>query len=100
MAVLRRLSEVFSALGNEGRLRILQAIKRGTSNPGELSRLLGLPRSTVEKNIRILARANLLEKKPGLSPKGQLRVYYQQTGLSALLMETAMRLFDEKTSYP
>lgn len=69
--------EVFKALGSDSRLQILYCIEEGVTNPGEIAHKLDRPRSTVEKHLRVLLRAGLVEKIPDLSPKGQLRVTYR-----------------------
>lgn len=69
--------DVFKALGSESRLRILECIEEGVTNPGEIAKKLERPRSTIEKHLRVLLRAGLVEKVPDLNPKGNLRVIYR-----------------------
>ncbi len=91
MASLTRLAMIFSALGNERRLHLLNAIEKGISNPGELAKHMELPRSTVEKHIRVLLRAELVEKVPGLGSEGQLRVSYNIRDITRNLLEEAKK---------
>jgi DNA-binding transcriptional ArsR family regulator len=71
-----QIAEIFSALGNKTRLDILDAILRGISNPGAISKYFQSPRATIEKHLRVLSKAKIISKYPGLSPEGQTRIYY------------------------
>ncbi|MFB0543722.1 MAG: ArsR/SmtB family transcription factor [Candidatus Bathyarchaeia archaeon] len=57
------------ALDNETRLQILDSIERSISNPGVIASRLDRPRSTVEKHLRVLRSAGLVEKIPALNPE-------------------------------
>ena len=87
MASLTRIASVFSALGNKRRLELLDVIEKGISNPSEIARKMGIPRSTVEKHLRVLLNAGLVEKVPSLSPKGRLRLYYSIMDVTNILLE-------------
>lgn len=82
MNPIEREAEVFKALGNATRLRILQCIGQGVSNPGEIADKLKRPRSTIEKHLRVLLRAGLVEKVPLLNLYGQLRVGYSNSAIA------------------
>lgn|GEM_PF-1543672 len=84
----RREIEVFKALGSESRLQILECIEGGVVNPGEIAEKLERPRSTVEKHLRVLLRAGLVEKVPDLSRKGNLRVIYRVNEVTHRLRKT------------
>ena len=73
----KQLADFFNALGNERRLDIIEIIEKGISNPGELSKKMNISRSTIEKHLRVLVAGGIVEKDAGLSPEGQLRVYYK-----------------------
>lgn len=47
---------------------------------------MGLPRSTIEKHIRVLFEAGLVEKMPSLNSKGQLRIHYGAKDLATDLI--------------
>ncbi|MFX0095810.1 MAG: ArsR/SmtB family transcription factor [Candidatus Hodarchaeota archaeon] len=96
MVSLTRLALIFSALGSEKRLKLLKNIENGIANPGEITRKMKLPRSTIEKHIRVLLRAGLLEKQPSLSPEGQLRVYYTINNVTNHLIEIVKRNLEEE----
>ncbi|MFX0197838.1 MAG: ArsR/SmtB family transcription factor [Candidatus Hodarchaeota archaeon] len=89
-----QIAQVFSALGNERRLQIIESIERGTSNPGEISHKMGLPRSTVEKHIRVLVSAGLVEKLPGLTIEGRLRIYYNTTKIAKTVLESVRKIIE------
>jgi DNA-binding transcriptional ArsR family regulator len=90
MANFTFLKTIFKALGNERRLKILESIERGISNPGEISRSMKVSRSTIEKHIRVLRKAGIIEKAPGLSSKGNLRIYYTMDGNIKKLLYKAL----------
>ncbi len=65
------------ALADKSRLRILECIGQGVSNPGEIARRLDRHRSTVEKHLRVLLKAKIVEKVPSLTEAGQLSIRYK-----------------------
>lgn len=85
----KQLAAFFSALGSEKRLDIVENIDKGISNPGELAKKMNVGRSTIEKHIRVLVEGEILEKNPGLSSEGQLRVYYKLRENIRKLLEIA-----------
>lgn len=87
MVTNQQLAAFFSALGNERRLKIVENIEKGISNPGQLSKKMDIARSTIEKHIRVLVEGGVLEKDPGLNPEGQLRVYYKVREKACKLLE-------------
>jgi len=68
---------VFKAMGSESRQLILGVMEDGITNPGRIGRELGMPRSTVEKHIRILLKANLVSKIPILNEQDRISVSYE-----------------------
>ncbi|MBD3191584.1 MAG: helix-turn-helix domain-containing protein [Candidatus Heimdallarchaeota archaeon] len=91
MVTNQQLAAFFSALGNERRLKIIENIEKGISNPGQLSKKMDTARSTIEKHIRVLVEGGVLEKDPGLNPEGQLRVYYKVRENVRKLLEMVRR---------
>lgn len=79
--------EVFKAMGSKPRQLILEVIERGVKNPGHICRELGLPRSTVEKHIRILLDADLVRKVPILNDQDRISVSYEINSLAFKLRE-------------
>jgi predicted transcriptional regulator len=67
---------VLNALADESRLRIIQTILSGTSNPGEIARSMGKHKSTIEKHLRILLETGVIQKTPRLDDEGHLQVRY------------------------
>ena len=68
---------LLKAFADEGRLQILEYAQKGISNPGEISDELNRHRSTVEKHLRVLLKAAIVEKVPSLTEGGQLSVRYR-----------------------
>lgn len=94
MSSRTQIAQIFRGLGNERRLQIVESIEKGISNPGEISHKMGLPRSTIEKHIRVLVDADLVEKLPGLTIEGRLRIYYSATKITKTLLETAKKIIE------
>lgn len=92
------LTDIFNALGNKRRLKILERIENGISNPGEIAKNMKISRSTVEKHLRVLKKANIIEKVPGLSSKGNLRVYYSLKKIVKKFLYTSIDLLKETCS--
>lgn len=70
------MERILKALASRSRLHILECIQNGISNPGEIARVLGRHRSTIEKHLRVLLAARIVEKVPSLSKGGQLTIRY------------------------
>jgi DNA-binding transcriptional ArsR family regulator len=77
MGDYEKTTRLLKAFADDGRLQILECIQKGVSNPGEMSRELNRHRSTVEKHLRVLLKANIVEKVPSLTESGQLSIRYK-----------------------
>ena len=78
---------LFKAMGSESRQLILGAMEKGITNPGRIGRELGMPRSTVEKHIRILLKSGLVNKIPILNEKDRISVSYEINPVAFRLRE-------------
>lgn len=78
------------ALADKSRLQILDCIKNGIANPGDMAKKLGRHRSTVEKHLRVLLKAGIVKKVPMLARAGQLSVHYRVCDNVAGLLETIL----------
>jgi DNA-binding transcriptional ArsR family regulator len=72
-----KTEKLLKALADKSRLQILECIKKGVSNPGEIAKKLQRHRSTIEKHLRVLLTANIVEKVPSLTKGGQLAIRYK-----------------------
>jgi DNA-binding transcriptional ArsR family regulator len=72
--------KILKALADTSRLQILECIENGVSNPGEIARKLDRHRSTVEKHLRVLLKAGIVEKVPSLTEAGHLSIRYRIRG--------------------
>jgi DNA-binding transcriptional ArsR family regulator len=81
-----KMERLLKALGDRSRLQILECIQGGVSNPGNMARSLDRHRATVEKHLRVLLRAGIVEKVPSLTSQGHLSVNYKITGKAARLL--------------
>jgi DNA-binding transcriptional ArsR family regulator len=72
-----KAEKVLKALASKSRLRILECIGRGVSNPGDIAKELKRHRATIEKHLRVLLNAKIVEKVPSLTKGGQLTIHYK-----------------------
>lgn len=77
MSEYEKTEKILKALASKSRLQILECIRKGVSNPGEIARNLKRHRSTIEKHLRVLLEAKIVEKVPSLSKGGQLMIRYK-----------------------
>ena len=70
---------LLKALADKTRLQILESIGTGIPNPGEIAKKLDRHRSTIEKHLRVLLKARIVEKVPSLTPAGQLSIRHKIT---------------------
>lgn len=81
-----KTERLLKALGDKSRLQILECIQGGVSNPGKMAHSLDRHRSTVEKHLRVLLKAGIVEKVPSLTSQGQLPISYKITENAARLL--------------
>jgi DNA-binding transcriptional ArsR family regulator len=86
MSEQEKTEKLLKALGNKSRLQIVECIQRGIKNPGKIARSLDRHRSTVEKHLRVLLKAGIVEKVPSLTNQGQLSINYKTTENAARLL--------------
>lgn len=79
MKSVEKTERVLKAFADKSRLQILECIQNGVSNPGEIAKKLDRHRSTIEKHLRALRAAKIVEKVPSLSETGQLSIRYKIT---------------------
>jgi len=72
-----KIERFLRALANKSRLQILECMQKGISNPGEIAKNLKRHRSTIEKHLKVLLVANIIEKVPSLTKSGQLTIRYK-----------------------
>jgi ArsR family transcriptional regulator len=81
-------AELFRALGNPGRIRILEQLVQGERSVGELQPLVGLESSHLSQQLGVLRRANLV-----LSRKEGSQVFYSvRSALMADVLAAAKQL--------
>jgi DNA-binding transcriptional ArsR family regulator len=86
MSSLQKMETILKALADKSRLQMLDCIRRGITNPGEISRELNRHRSTVEKHLRVLLNAGIVQKVPSLTEQGQLSIRYKLTASAEELL--------------
>ena len=68
----RRQAEIFGALANESRLRMVDRLSKGECTVGELTEMVGCDQSTVSKHLSVLkSRGIVRDRRDGN------RVYYR-----------------------
>jgi len=77
MSEYEKTEKILRALASKSRLQILECIQKRVSNPGEIARRLKRHRSTIEKHLRVLLVAGIVEKVPSLRKSGQLTIRYK-----------------------
>jgi DNA-binding transcriptional ArsR family regulator len=78
------------ALADESRLQILECITNDVANPGEIAKRLNRHRSTVEKHLRVLLKAGIVEKVPSLTKAGQLSIRYKVCSNATEVLRTIL----------
>jgi DNA-binding transcriptional ArsR family regulator len=77
MSDYEKIEHLLKALADKSRLQILELIQDDVSNPGDIARKLQRHRSTIEKHLRVLLKANIVEKVPSLTKDGHLAIRYK-----------------------
>ena len=97
MSNYEKTERILKALADKSRLQILDCIEKGVSNPGEVANELNRHRSTVEKHLRVLLKANMVEKVPSLSKSGALAIRYKVRDNAKELLATIKEAFEKGT---
>lgn len=93
---LARVTEVFKALSEPIRLRIVMLLRRGESNVSGLVSTLNLPQSTVSRHLSILRAAKLVRsERQGTSVAYRLADVH----LNALLIEAFSHAQHERLGF-
>jgi len=95
MSRYERTEKLLKALADRSRLQILECIQTGASNPGEIAKKLNRHRSTVEKHLRVLLQARIVEKVPSLNKHGQLSIRYKIRERAEELLNTIQEVFQK-----
>jgi len=88
-----KTEKLLKALADKSRLQILECIQSDVSNPGEMAKKLNRHRSTIEKHLRVLLQARIVEKVPSLTKGGQLSVRYKVRDGARELLSTIQEVF-------
>ena len=59
---MNEILDIFKALADEGRLRILRSIDQAELSVAELVQALGMPQSTVSRHLKPMREAGLVER--------------------------------------
>ena len=86
-----KTGKILKAFADKSRLQILECIQKEVSNPGEIAKKLKRHRSTIEKHLRVLLAANIVEKVPSLTKGGQLSIRYKIRGNASELLVTIQK---------
>jgi len=86
------IPQLYKALSDEGRLRILRALSMAELSVAELVRILGMPQSTVSRHLKPLREAELLESRRD----GTSVLYHRGPALSEELLASLLeKQFDQ-----
>ena len=86
-----KTGKILKAFADKSRLQILECIQKEVSNPGEIAKKLKRHRSTIEKHLRVLLAANIVEKVPSLTKGGQLSIRYKIRDNASELLVTIQK---------
>jgi DNA-binding transcriptional ArsR family regulator len=95
MSDYEKTERILKALADKSRLQILNCVQKGISNPGDIAKKLDRHRSTIEKHLRVLLKANVIEKVPSLTESGQLSVRYKARNRAIELLATIQEICRE-----
>ncbi len=87
---LNALSLLFKAMSNDCRLGILNTLRRGPKNVGEISQALRMGQTAISHNLKCLAFCGLVN----VQRNGKMRVY----SLNTETVEPIIRLCDKHVS--
>jgi DNA-binding transcriptional ArsR family regulator len=83
-------ADLFKALAHPTRIRILELLRGGEKNVGELMAALGLEGSSVSQQLAILRMKNIVDTR-----KEGSTIYYRLRGEQVIeLLDVARRIFD------
>ncbi len=88
MSISEFKADLFRALSNAGRIRILETLARGERSVGDLQPDVGLELSHVSQQLGVLRRANLVTARK----EGALVFYSLKSPLLADVLATAKQL--------
>lgn len=89
-ALYEQLGRVAQALGNAGRLQILEYVAQGERSVDALAAMTGLSVANTSKHLQALRQAGLVTAR-----KAGLRVYYRLAGDDVIELISALRLVAE-----
>lgn len=85
-------AELFKALGHPMRIRILELLRTGEKNVGELMAALGVEGTSVSQQLAILRMKNIVD-----SRRDGTTIYYRLKNERVNeLLDAARRMFDEQ----
>jgi DNA-binding transcriptional ArsR family regulator len=83
---LEKVERLLKAVADRSRLQILECIQNSIDNPGHMARNLHRHRSTIEKHLRVLLQAGIVEKTPSLTDQGHLSIRYKVKENASVLL--------------
>lgn len=86
------MGNVWSALADESRRKILKLLKKGSMNAGEISQHFNFTKATLSHHLSILKEANLVECKK----VGQQQVYTLNATVFQQFMISVKDFFSKK----
>jgi DNA-binding transcriptional ArsR family regulator len=87
-----KTEKILKALASKSRLQILDCLRQGISNPGEIARKLRRHRSTIEKHLRVLLSVEIIKKVPSLTKGGHLTICYEINENAKELLSTVQEV--------
>lgn len=88
------LIDALSAMSNEYRMMILDALKEGSKRPQDMEKITGLTRGGLERHLKILIDCSLVEKETYVE-EGRAKVIYYLSDEAADFLERLESLYSE-----
>jgi len=71
------MEKILKTLASGNRLRIIDHISRGISDPNEIAQALKRSRTTIEQHLKLLLAEKIIQKVESISAGGQVQILYK-----------------------
>ena len=77
MSHYEEMEKILKALASRHRLRILDHISRGISDPNQIAQVLKRSRTTTEQHLKLLLAEKIIQKDKSTSADGRMVILYK-----------------------
>jgi len=86
------MEKILKALASGHRLRIIDHISRGISDPNEIAQALKRSRTTAEQHLKLLLSEKIIQKVKSIGADGQMQILYKIPGNSNIFLNEIRNL--------